>query len=200
MKGAAMPLTSRHRADAGMTLIEILVGLVIFSLVTVALTTILFSSTRVGTRTAKRADVQGGCRQALSLMSTELRQAGVDPRIPPVGIVGIMSADSVNIRVRGDLNGDGVIQTTEPSEDVTYSFVDSTGVLSRNPGAGAQVVLSNITDMRLTYFDASNTPLTALPLSATDAARVLSIGVSITAEEADSRPITLATRITLRNR
>ncbi len=75
-------------------------------------------------------------------MPTELRRAGADPNIPPVGIVGVSSADSVTVRVRGDLNGDGVIQTTEPSEDVTYSYVAATGVPSRNPGSGVQEVLT----------------------------------------------------------
>ena len=43
-------------------------------------------------------------------MEIELRQAGADPSTPPVGVVGIVSADSVSIRVRADLNGDGVLR------------------------------------------------------------------------------------------
>lgn len=192
----------RHgqRAEAGMTLVEILVGLVILSIVTAALSTILFSSTRLGASTSRRADVQGACRQALSLMTTEVRQAGADPRIPPVGIVGIVYADSVTLHVRADNSGDGVIQTVEPSEDVTYGFVDSTNTLNRDPGTGAVAVMTNVTAMRLTYFDAANTPLPALPLSASDAALVQSVGVSVTAQEGDARPFTISTRISLRNR
>lgn len=188
------------RGEAGMTLVEILVGLVILSIVTATLSTILFSSTRLGASTSRRADVQGACRQALSLMTTEVRQAGADPRIPPVGIVGIVYADSVTLHVRADNSGDGVIQTVEPSEDITYGFVDSTNTLNRDSGTGAVAVMTNVTAMTLTYFDATNTPLPALPLSAGDAALVQSVGVSITAQEGDARPFTVSTRISLRNR
>jgi type IV pilus assembly protein PilW len=187
-------------AEAGMTLIELVVGIALFAVVIAALTTILLSSTHQGSQTSRRADVQGACRQALSLVSTEIRQAGADPSIPPVGVVGIVTADSVSVRVRSDLNGDGVIQTTEPSEDVTYAYDAAARILRRNPGNGAIAILSNVTAMRLTYYDDANAEILPQPLSATDAARVHSIGVTLTASEGDSHPITLTTRINLRNR
>ena len=186
--------------ETGMTLVEIMVSLVIFAIVVGSLTTILFSSTRAGARTAERADVQGACRQTMSLMSTEIRQAGADPRIPPIGVVGIVYADSVTLRTRADHTADGVIQTTEPSEDITYSYVDSSGTLTRNPGTGAVQVLGNITAMRFTYFDAANTPLTMLPLSATNAAQVRSVGITITGLQGAAAPFTLSSRVMLRNR
>jgi Tfp pilus assembly protein PilW len=183
-----------------MTLVEILVGIGIFALVALAVTTILLSSTRLGSRTSRRAEVQGGARQTLSLVATELRQAGADPSIPPAGIVGIVSGDSVSIHIRADLSGDGIIQTAEPSEEVTYAWSDSSRVITRNTGSGAVPVLSNVTALSFSYFDAAGAPLALLPLSAADAARVQSIGLSFTAEEGDSRPVTLTTRVTLRNR
>jgi type IV pilus assembly protein PilW len=189
-----------NRASAGMTLIELMVVIGVSALVGLVVTTVLFSSAHVGARTSRRAEIQGGSRQALSMMTTELRQAGADPRIPPTGVVGIVSADSTQIHIRADLNGDGIIQTAEPSEEVTYAWTDSTEVLTRDPGTGPEPVLSNVRAMSLTYFDESNTQLTALPLSATDAARVHSIRISLTAEEGDSHPITLTTRASLRNR
>lgn len=191
----------RHRrSETGFTLIELLVGLAILAVVVATLTTILLSSTHQSSQTARRADVQGGCRQALSLISTEIRQAGADPSIPPAGIVGIVSADSVSVRLRSDLSGDGVIQTTEPSEDVTYTYDAGAGVLRRDPGSGAAAILSNVTALRFTYYDAANTQITPMPLSATDAARVASIEVALTASEGDSQPISVTTRINLRNR
>jgi prepilin-type N-terminal cleavage/methylation domain-containing protein len=195
-----MTRLSRSRGNGGFTLVEILVGIGIFSLVALALTTILLSSTRLGSRTSRRAEVQGGSRQTLSLISTELRQAGADPSIPQAGIVGIVAADSVSIHIRADLNGDGVMQTAEPSEEVTYTWADSTNTITRNTGSGAVPVLSNVTALSFRYFDASGNALTPLPLSAANAALVTSIEVSFTAEEGDSRPVTLATRVNLRNR
>jgi hypothetical protein len=104
------------------------------------------------------------------------------------------------IRVRADLNGDGVIQTTEPSEDVTYRYNDTTRVVTRDPGSGPAPMLSNVTAMQLTYFDAANQPLATLPLTSADAARVSAIGLTLTTSNRDSRSITLTTRIALRNR
>lgn len=190
----------RRRDETGMTLVELLVAIWISAIVGLALSTILFSSTRVGSRTSRRAEVQGAARQTLSLVCTELRQAGADPRIPPSGIAGLVWADSVSIRVRADLNGDGAIQIAEPSEDVTYSWSDSADVLSRNGGAGAATVLSGVTDFSLRYFGAGDSALTQLPLSASDRSLVKSIQLSFTAQDGDSRPLTLTSRITLRNR
>lgn len=194
------PNPSRTRDDAGMTLVEIMVSLTIFAIVMGALTAILFSSTRSSANTQQRADVQGACRQTLSLMSSELRQAGADPSIPPIGVVGIVYADSVTIHTRGDHTGNGAIQTTEPSEDVTYSYVDSTGVLTRNPGAGPVQVLNNLTDLRFRYYTETDSELTVVPLSAGDAALVHSIGISLTGREGNAAPFTLTSRVTLRNR
>ena len=190
----------RRDENAGFTLVELIVAIGVFSLVAVALTTILLSSTRLGSRTSRRAEVQGGSRQTLSLISTELRQAGADPTIPPAGILGIVAADSTTIHIRSDLNGDGVMQTTEPSEEVTYAWSPSPGNVTRDTGSGAVTVLSNVTALSFRYFDASGNALTPLPLSAANAALVTSIEVSFTAEEGDSRPVTLATRVNLRNR
>ncbi len=189
-----------HRGQRGMTIIELLVTLGVLAIVVIALTTILFSSTRQSGQTAKRADVQAAARQAVALMTTEIRQAGADPSIPPVGVLAIVSGDSVSVRVRSDLSGDGTIQTTEPSEDVTYSWAANTQVLSRNPGAGATALVSNVTDMRLRYFAADGSEIVALPLSSTNAALVTSVDVSLTVSEDGAQPITLSTRVNLRNR
>jgi type IV pilus assembly protein PilW len=189
-----------HRAasNRGMTLVELMVTLTILGLVILVVTSILLSSSRVESRTVRRATVQSASRQAVSLMTTELRQAGMDP--VPAGIVGIVAGQANMVHVRADLNGDGAIQTAEPSEDVTYRYDDTTRVVTRDPGAGPQAILNNVTAMQLTYFDAAGQPVAPLPLSATDAARVTSIGLTVTTENRDSRPITLTTRITLRNR
>jgi type IV pilus assembly protein PilW len=187
------------RSSAGFTLVELLVSLTIFAVVAGVLTTVLVSANRTHRQTTHRAEIQAASRQALSLLTAELAQAGADPMIPPVGIVGIVAADSASVRVRADLNSNGTIQTTEPSEDVTYTYNAGAGTLLRNPGSGAATVLQNVTDMRFTYFDAANQPLSAMPLSATDRARVRSIGITLTSADRDSHPFTHTTRITLRN-
>jgi len=183
-----------------MSLIELLIVTLVLGIVMLVVTLILTSSSHAQAKTAARASIQGACREAMSLMSTELRQAGADPKNPPAGVTAIVYGDSVTIHVRSDLNGDGVIETAEPSEDVTYSFNPTTQVITRDPGSGPSTVLANVSNMRLSYFDSSNNPLAALPLSAADAAAVHSIALSITSVGQGAQPITLSTQILLRNR
>ena len=199
-----MRIPVRHRptpaaSERGMTLMELMIVISILATVMLIVTSVLLSTTRVQARTVRRAAVQADSRQTLSLMANELRQAGADPSIPPIGVVGVQAADSVTIHVRADLNGDGVIETAEPSEDVTYHYDATQKALTRDPGTGAAVVLDHVTGMTLSYFDDANLPVTPLPLSATDCARVHSIGLTITCEDRDSQPLSLTTRITLRN-
>jgi len=188
-----------HRHSSGFTLLELLVTLTILAMVLLVLSSIFVATNRTHRKVNRNANLQASSRQTLSLMSTEIREAGADPSIPAIGLVGIVTADSTTLRVRADLNADGAITTTEPSEDVTYSYVAGTKTIQRNPGAGAADLLKNVTSIRFTYFDATNTPLTSLPLSAADRLAVHSIGVAITCLDRDSQTLNLSSRITLRN-
>lgn len=191
--------TEPSRFNSGMSLVELMVVIAILGLVLLTLMGITLSTTRLHGKTSRLAGVQMTARQGLSLMETELRQAGADPGTPQIGLVGLVAAQASLVHVRADLNGDGIIQTAEPSEDVIYSF-DAVGqAILRNPGSGAQVVVPNVTAMTLSYFDASNVVLAPLPLSALDASRVRAVGLTMTAMDADSMAITLNTRIALRN-
>src|SRR5205085_3748369 len=147
-------MTRARRHPSGFTLLELLVTLTVLGMVLLVLSTIFVATNRTHRRVNRNANLQASARQTLSLMSTELREAGADPSVPAIGLVGIVSADSASLRVRADLNGDGAIQTTEPSEDVTYTYVAGSKTLQRNPGAGAADLLKNVTAMRFTYFDA----------------------------------------------
>lgn len=195
MRHSPKPSSSQR----GMSLVELVIVITILGTVLAIVTKVLLSTSRVESRTMNRAEVQGDARQALMLFSNEIRQAGTDPGDPPLGTLGVISGDSVTVRVRADLNGDRVIQTTEPSEDVTYRYDAGQQALTRDPGTGAVVVLSNVTAMSFSFFDLSNTPVTPLPLNGASAATVQSVGLSMTCQNRDSEPLTLASRITLRN-
>jgi prepilin-type N-terminal cleavage/methylation domain-containing protein len=195
-KPAAPPV----RSSSGMTLVELLVTTTILGIVLMTVSAIMLSSSRVQSRTVRRAEIQSAGRQALSLMATELRQAGADPSQLPAGVIGIVAAQANMVHLRADLNGDGVIQTAEPSEDVTYRYDSTAHVVTRDAGPGPAAILMHVTRMQLSYYDGANQALATLPLSATDAARVKTVGLTITSENRDSQPIALTTRITLRNR
>ena len=196
IKTSGRPLHS----SSGKTLVELLVTTTILGIVLMTVSTIMLSSSRVQSRTVRRAEIQSSSRQALSLMATELRQAGADPSNLPAGVIGIVAGEADMVHLRADLNGDGVIQTAEPSEDVTYRYDNIAHVVTRDSGPGPAAILLHVTGMQLSYYDAANQALVTLPLSTSDAARVKTVGLTITSEYRDSKPITLTTRITLRNR
>jgi len=188
-----------RRPASGFTLVELMIVVSVLALVALAVTSFMLTSGRAESRTVRRARIQGDSRQVMYLMTTEIRQAGADPGNPPIGLVGLVTGEDRKIHVRADLNGNGVIETAEPSEDITYAWSSTARVITRDPGSGPAVVDSNVTAFALTYFDNSGLPVLPTPLSAVDAARVCSIGLSLTALDNDSQPITLTARIALRN-
>jgi len=189
-----------NRRDSGLTLLELMVVLAILGMVMLTLMGIAVSTSRLHWRTSSLAGTQMSARQGMSLMETEIRQAGADPANPPIGVLGIVSAQSNVLRVRADLNGDGVLTTTEPSEDVTYSYDAVNKNILRNPGTGAQVVVPDVSNLTFTYYDGASAVLGPLPLSAANASLVRAINVSFKTMERDSMTITLSSRVYLRNR
>jgi len=204
MNATMKPTLQTNRHDAGLTLLELMVVLAILGIVMLTLMGIAVSTSRLHWRTSSLAGTQMSARQGMSLMETEIRQAGADTRSfatgGPIGVVGIVTAASTSLRVRSDANGDGLVTTTEPSEDVTYSYDAVNKNILRNPGTGAQVMVPDVSNLTFTYYDASNTVLGPLPLSAANASLVKAINVSFKTMEKDSMSITLSSRITVRSR
>ncbi|MGH7681647.1 MAG: PilW family protein [Candidatus Eiseniibacteriota bacterium] len=194
------PTIQRNGHESGLSLLELMVVLAILGMVMLTLMGIAVSTSRLHWRTSSLAGTQLSARQGMSLMETEIRQAGADPANPPIGVVGVVTAQATLLRVRGDLDGNGVITTTEPSEDVIYSYDAVNKNILRNPGAGAQVVVPDVSSLAFTYYDGTNTVLGPLPLSAANASLVRAIGVNFQTMERDSMTITLSSRIYLRNR
>jgi prepilin-type N-terminal cleavage/methylation domain-containing protein len=185
------------RDNSGLTLVELIVTALIFGVVLAVINNVFFSTNTTYTKTSQRADMGMNVRLGLSIMSKELRSAGCDPT--GMGIVGIVQATGDSIRVRADLDGDGNIQTAEPSEDVLYFFDPNVGTLFRDPGTGPQVVVQDVTGLTLTYFDADNNVIGPPPLDAAQSAQVRSIGLSITTETMNAGQLSLGTTVSLRN-
>jgi type IV pilus assembly protein PilW len=185
---------SDHR---GMTMVELMITTVVFGIVLAVLNTLFFSSNTMYAKTNERVGLQMNGRTGLSIMTTELRQAGCDPT--DIGLQGLLTAAADTIRVQADVNGDGAISTAEPSENVTYFFDPATQTLNRNPGSGAAVLVPNVTNAVFSYLDAANNPLGPLPLTANQANRVQTVTVTMTTTSQRVGDITLTTSISLRN-
>ena len=191
------PEAPNIRDNKGFTLVEVMITGMILAVVLAVVTGVFLSSSRMHQRTNQRVGIQMNTRLGLAIMSKELRHAGCDPS--EFGVTGVVWADDDTVQVRADLDGDGVIQTAEPSEDVTYFYDASTQTLFRDPGTGPQVIVPNVSSVTIVYLDATNTVLGPVPLDAATITQVRSIAITITTDSQDAGQVTWGTTIALRN-
>jgi prepilin-type N-terminal cleavage/methylation domain-containing protein len=185
------------RDKRGLTLIELIVTVVILGTVLGVVSTVFYTTNYNYRETSRRVGLQRDARLGMGIMVKELRHAGCDPA--GVGVPAIVFASSDSLRIQADLDGDGAIETAEPSEDVTYFYNHVSQTLFRDPGTGPQVLVPNVNSVVLNYLDANNQLLSPLPLTPQMAARVRSVAISVTTRSREGEQITLTTTATLRN-
>jgi prepilin-type N-terminal cleavage/methylation domain-containing protein len=185
------------RNPKGLTLVEVMMTLLIFAVVLAVVNNVFFTTQGLYTRTQQRAGMQMSTRSGLAVMMTELRAMGCDPT--EAGIAGLRNAAADSCRFQSDINGDGAIQTVEPSEDIIYYFDPGQETVFRDPGTGPQAFITNVTQFSFQYFDNNNQPLGPLPLSTILISQVRSVGVAITAETTRGGEMNTTTRVGLRN-
>lgn len=182
---------------SGMTLIEMMVALAIFAVVTIVVIGFLTGSRQTYEITSDRAQYQQSARAVMSLMTRELRSTGCDPN--EVGIQGLAGADITWLQCRMDLDGDGSTLGTNPDEDVRYQWNTATGALQRVTSAGTIVILREVDSFVLSYFDEDGAPLVATPLTADDRDRVRFVGIAIDGTLDNGEPVSYETRVFIRN-
>jgi type IV pilus assembly protein PilW len=176
-----------RRADAGHSLIELLVATAVMGLLMAATLSLLQSGLAAWGWGAGRVEAQQATRAALERMARELREAGYDPA--GVGIEAVLVAEPARIVFQRDLNGNGLIDATH--ERVTYMLRPGETTLRRDAGAGAQPLAENVRRLALSYLDREGEPTT-------DLARIASVRIEI--ESGRTGPeATMATLVTLRN-
>ena len=111
----------------------------------------------------------------------------------------IIRAAADTLRLTADIDGDGVIETVEPSEDVTYFYDPAQQAIFRDPGSGPQIIVPNVSNLTIVYLDAANQPLGPLPLPPALTNRVHSIQLQMATDTDDAGEVVLTTTITLRN-
>jgi len=150
--------------DAGFSLIELLIAMVVTMALMTAASSLLASALRVRSRENQKSDALADTQRALNIMSREISNTGFN-----LTNNGIVAADSgVNkIRIRSNLNRyevddasvsqasrDGVV---DKAEDVTYFLNEAaqTKYLVRHDpfGNGSTVLANRIDSMNIHYFD-----------------------------------------------
>jgi prepilin-type N-terminal cleavage/methylation domain-containing protein len=200
MKGTRMQrlrtTPARRTGDAGVTLVELMMTILIFGIVMIVINNVFFTTNRLYGTTTVRAGQQMNARAGLALMVTELRTAGCDPT--ERSGAGMITASGDSVHVTSDYNGDDVISTAEPSENILYYYDPNLLAVVRDPGTGPQIMIANVTACAFSYFDVNNNPI-ALPMTADDMDLIRSIGVTITTTTDRGGVVTADTRVGLRN-
>ncbi len=185
------------RNRQGMTLVEMMVSVSIFTVILGVMFSFLLGSSNSYSETRERVRFQQSMRAVISLVSSEIRSVGCDPGM--AGFENFTVASNVQMRCQMDLNGDKDVTDVDPDEDVFYVFDAATGELSRDGGGGPIVILRDIDNLTFSYFDSDGTALAGFPLNAADRSLVRFVGIAISGETASGDLVNFETRITLRN-
>ena len=176
-----------RRAEAGHSLVELLVATAVMGLLMAATLSLLQSGIAAWGWGAGRIEAQQAVRVALERMARELRESGYDPT--GAGIDAILVAEPARIVFQRDLNGNGLIDPTR--ERVTYLLRPGETTLRRDAGGGAQPLAENVRRFSLSYLDSVGVPTA-------DPERIASVRIEIEAGRAGPEA-TMATQVTLRN-
>jgi len=141
--------------DAGFTLIELMIAVVITSVIAMAIYFSYSSQQRIYIRQEAVVDMQQNLRSGLYLLSQELRLAAYDP----TGKAGarIVNATSTSIQFTQDVtdaagtatDGDGAL--TGPNENITLAFDAVNSRVTRDTGGGPQPFIDNVDFIEFVY-------------------------------------------------
>jgi len=181
----------------GLTLVELMVALALFALISAVVIGFLTGSRRTYDATSNRAQYQQSLRAVFSMLSRELRSAGCDPS--EVGLDRLAICDDDVLHCRMDLDGDGSTLGTNPDEDIVYLYNAGLGELQRTTATSNMTILRGLTNVQFRYFDRDGAPLGGTPLDAAGRAQVRFVDIDIAGELPSGEPVSYSTRIHLRN-
>lgn len=176
------------KGENGFTLAELLVAMVVGLLVMTAAYATYMTQTRSYKTNEEVTALQQNLRSAMYHLERELRMAGYNPTVSQTVNFGFVNLGGNTVTFTMDSNGDGALDTTET---IIYAHNAGNSTLTRDAGAGAQMLALDITDFSLVYRQADGTV-------AGSASEVRSVDISLTAST-DDHTRTLATRVRCRN-
>ena len=165
------------KKKSGFTLIEILIGMVLTSIVSIGIFQAYNSQQRSQIAQQQSVDMQQNIRAAMMIMTKDIRTAGYDPNgTSEAGILRIGDGSSADERLRftrvadddgfdnatidsdgDDLvdTGDGTVDETDELQYIEYYLFDSkddgTMDLGRRNGARLDAIVQNIQSLNFVY-------------------------------------------------
>jgi type IV pilus assembly protein PilW len=166
----------RQLNNRGFTLIELLVAMVISGIVMTSIYSAYYSQQKSFINQEQVVAMQQNLRAGMELLEREIRMAGYDRE--GTSDAGIFTAEDSSIRIKEDLDGDGL--TSGSNEDITYSLYDYGGDgdtdLGRDTGGGNQPLAENIDALNFVYLRQDGTPLST-PVAALGEIRSVQIAI-----------------------
>ncbi len=139
--------------ERGFSIIELVIAMTITLAVMAAATTLLATSLRTRGRENTRSEALASTQRALNIMSREIGNSGYG--LADNGIV-LLDSGTSSIRVRANLdNNSSLVGTDEDIRFVLQTPSGGTGSIVRydNSGGANVVLATNISSLKLTYFD-----------------------------------------------
>lgn len=148
--GAALRSRLESRDQAGMSLVELLVGIALFGVLGTLLLGLGLSTARVTDRTKSVTEVTEEARHALERLTRELRQAN---KLTAAQMVG---DNAIAITAEIDFNGNGQIEATSlDPEVVTYRWDSASEALTLTANVEGQPETHPVLAGRVTNFSVS---------------------------------------------
>ncbi|MDY6989206.1 MAG: prepilin-type N-terminal cleavage/methylation domain-containing protein [Thermodesulfobacteriota bacterium] len=148
-------LETEHQAP-GFTLIELLVAMAISAIVLSVIVGVFVVQRNSYVAQEQIAEMVQTARAAMDMIGREVRMAGYDPE--GAGFSGI-AYDASKLQIRADLRGDGTNDgpdgdTSDPNENITYKYYDTTHQIKRRTGGGYyQPFAENIQAFTFSYLN-----------------------------------------------
>jgi prepilin-type N-terminal cleavage/methylation domain-containing protein len=157
MKRLLDRVRSQSCQDRGFTLVELLVGMVIFSIIMSVIFTAVMASSRLAKNSQTVNDLNEEARLVLNRMSRELREAQALTAVanPMAGspATTLNPAGDVSITFHVDFNGNGTIEplAADP-EELTYLY-DRAGqrLILKAGGLSTPVLAANVADFSVDF-------------------------------------------------
>ncbi len=190
-------------ADAGFSLIELLIAMTI-TLVVLGLTATMFGGAMsIRSRESSRTDALTSAQAALTIISREIGNSGY-------GLTnnGIVLADSDKKKLHFRANIDNLdIKIIKPGEDITYFYEPLTKSIARydpNDTPESSVVVNRISDVNFQYFNYTGSNSTAtktdVPTKDTGSIRItVTVILDDVAGQPKNQTVSLTSDVNLRN-
>jgi type IV pilus assembly protein PilW len=182
-----------NRSEGGFTLIELLIVIGLISILLGAIFSWFDNTSRFFSNENVKAETQSSTRFGMETLIQDIQLAGLNP-LGTSG-AGFIVATATLVQIASDLNFDG--DFSGPFENTTYALNGNR--LEQTNHLGTVTLLDQVSDLRLTYFDADGN-LIPEPVNRPD---IRSVGISLTQTRGSVRgkdiSRTYRTRIRCRN-